>query len=132
VYSILRAFHNVFFHPLANIPGPKLRGAFHFPHYYELCRGDGIYNWKELHEQYGDLVRLSPDTVTAINPGAWRGMRKYSKTLIGSLIITYVDIYGHANKQPMQKCPLFYYQGEGDAADIICSSLIERWLTALY
>jgi hypothetical protein len=46
-------------------------------------------------------VRISPDTLSVITPDAWK------------------DVYGHANKQPMPKCPEFYFRGENDVADII-------------
>lgn len=46
-------------------------------------------------------MRISPDTLSVITPDAWK------------------DVYGHANKQPMPKCPEFYFRGENDVADII-------------
>jgi hypothetical protein len=41
------------------------------------------------------------------------------------------DIYGYGTKQPMSKCPEFYYREHGVAADIIgkFSTQQNMWLT---
>ena len=72
-YSVCRAIYNVSFHPLAKLPGPWLRSAFYFPHNFELVGGNIVHNWHELHEQYGEIVRMNPNWVSIINPDAWRG-----------------------------------------------------------
>lgn len=73
ITSLTIAVYNAFFHSLAKFPGPKLRAAFHFPGYYELILGEVHVNWHKLHEQYGDIVRVNPNTLSIIKPEAWRG-----------------------------------------------------------
>jgi hypothetical protein len=73
IYAVFRALYNILIHPLAKFPGPKLRGAFYFPHYFERCSGNEPYAWRDLHERYGDVVRVSPDTISIIRSEAWRG-----------------------------------------------------------
>ncbi|KAF9874489.1 benzoate 4-monooxygenase cytochrome p450 [Colletotrichum karsti] len=60
-YLILRIIYNLFFHPLAKIPGPKLPAATSLWLFYSDFRGhacDDIFN---LHKQYG---KISPDEVS--------------------------------------------------------------------
>ncbi|KAF2685242.1 cytochrome P450 monooxygenase-like protein [Lentithecium fluviatile CBS 122367] len=104
LYNIAYAIYNIYFHPLAKVPGPKLRAAFYLPHYYELWTGDQVFNWRELHEKYGDIVRMSPRWVSVIKPEAWR------------------DIYGHANKKPIPKDPDAYFIRNGVPANILSSN----------
>jgi hypothetical protein len=65
--------YNVTLHPLADVPGPKLRGAFYFPNSLEIIAGDVPYNTHKLHEQYGEVVRINPKTLSFIKPKAWPG-----------------------------------------------------------
>ncbi|KAH7396245.1 cytochrome P450 monooxygenase-like protein [Pyrenochaeta sp. MPI-SDFR-AT-0127] len=71
---ILQAVNNIFFHPLSKFSGPKLRSAFFFPSTYEVFTGNIPFNWHKIHEQYGDIVRINPNTLSIIKPDAWRGI----------------------------------------------------------
>ncbi|CAO2647238.1 Nn.00g081600.m01.CDS01 [Neocucurbitaria sp. VM-36] len=105
VYWIFRALNNIFFHPLAKFPGPKLRAAFFFPNHYETFTGDIAFNWHELHEKYGDIVRVNPHTLSIIKPEAWR------------------DIYGYGTSKPLPKDPTHYFRGtDGEPVDIISAN----------
>ncbi|KAL6173163.1 hypothetical protein ACJQWK_00726 [Exserohilum turcicum] len=95
-WPLLWALDHITFDPLAKLPGPKLRGAFHFPDYWSVVTGNTHRKWTALHKQYGEVVRVSPDLVSFINPEAWR------------------QIYGHGNTQPMQKDPVFYFRPPSD------------------
>lgn len=72
-YSLAAALSNIAFGPLSRYPGPKLRGAFHFPNVWDMIKGNVPQEWHALHEKYGEVVRISPDTISFINPEAWRG-----------------------------------------------------------
>ena len=74
VYCLGIALYNITFHPLAKIPGPKLRGAFAFEHYWEIWTGDMMSNSKVLHDRYGDTVRVAPSIVSFNNAEAWQGI----------------------------------------------------------
>ncbi|PSN64858.1 benzoate 4-monooxygenase cytochrome P450 [Corynespora cassiicola Philippines] len=102
MYVLCYATYLAFFHPLSKFPGPKLRAAFYLPFNWEIWTGRIGDNWHALHEEYGDIVRISPTMISVIQPEAWR------------------DIYGHF-KTPIPKDPNFYFRDNG-VADIIMSN----------
>ncbi|KAF2735421.1 cytochrome P450 monooxygenase-like protein [Polyplosphaeria fusca] len=65
--------YNVFFHPLKHIPGPFFAGLTGIPYAYRMRTG-GIIPWiRGLHEQYGDVVRVSPGEISFISgETAWQ------------------------------------------------------------
>lgn len=85
-YAVCILAYNVFFHPLKHIPGPILARASGFQYSLHMRNG-GIVKWiKELHDKYGDAVRVAPNEVSFISgETAWPdiyGFRtgKYKKT----------------------------------------------------
>jgi cytochrome P450 len=59
--------YNAFFHPLKHIPGPLLARSCGIP-YALRVRNGSIAAWtKELHDKYGDAVRLAPNDVSFIS-----------------------------------------------------------------
>ncbi|ORY00610.1 cytochrome P450 monooxygenase-like protein [Clohesyomyces aquaticus] len=83
LYTLGTAIYNVYFHPLSHIPGPLLSRASPIP-YVLHTRSGNIVKWiRLLHEQYGDVVRVTPTDVSFISgETAWQ------------------DIYGfHTGKQ---------------------------------
>ncbi|OIW26079.1 isotrichodermin C-15 hydroxylase [Coniochaeta ligniaria NRRL 30616] len=63
--------YNVYFHPLAGIPGPKLYAAFDMMKVKEQMKGTIVWTITELHEKYGPVVRIAPNEVTFISAKAW-------------------------------------------------------------
>jgi hypothetical protein len=62
-YQILKALYNVSpFHPLSHVPGPKLAAATYLPEFYYDVIKFGRYTReiKEMHKNYGPLVRINP------------------------------------------------------------------------
>ncbi|OCL05893.1 cytochrome P450 monooxygenase-like protein [Glonium stellatum] len=105
LFGILRVTYYITFHPVAQIPGPRLRAAFFFPFFWEIWTGDVVHNWHELHEKYGDIVRISPTYISVTSAEAWR------------------DIYGQsATKKPIPKDPDAYVQSLDGVAEIISSN----------
>jgi hypothetical protein len=62
-YLIGIGIHRLYFHPLSKFPGPKLAAlTFWYEFYYELYPHKFQYLWKikELHKQYGPIIRINP------------------------------------------------------------------------
>ncbi|KAF8543692.1 cytochrome P450 [Trichophaea hybrida] len=87
---LAHGIHNLYFHPLSKIPGPKL--AAFTQHYFSCIYLSGRYHItvKDLHDKYGPIVRLSPTQVSFITAKSWR------------------DIYGHANGRKLFTKSNFY------------------------
>ncbi|KAL4917342.1 cytochrome P450 [Aspergillus aurantiobrunneus] len=84
--------YNIYLHPLSIHPGPKWRVASPIPYIIGLVTGRHHIIVKELHQQYGSVVRTAPNKLSFITAPAWR------------------DIYGHkkANELEMPKDPQWY------------------------
>lgn len=73
LYAVGTAIYNVYFSPLRHIPGPRLASATGIP--YALHSRSGTINkWlQQLHDQYGDVVRIAPTEVSFISgETAWQ------------------------------------------------------------
>ncbi|KAH7317086.1 cytochrome P450 [Stachybotrys elegans] len=79
LYAVARGVYNVFLHPLAKVPGPKLYAVSDVFYIYHLTHGNWPQTLKVLHDQYGPVVRFAPTEVSFVSVGAWK------------------DIYGHKN-----------------------------------
>ncbi|KAF8271865.1 putative P450 monooxygenase [Lactarius quietus] len=72
-WVVSTAFYNVYIHPLAHFPGPRLAAASKFwLAYQEFVRGVSLSDVRdELHAKYGDIVRLQPNLLHFANPHAY-------------------------------------------------------------
>ncbi|SPQ27093.1 67ae26ce-880a-443c-9037-8ef0263fdfe6 [Thermothielavioides terrestris] len=70
-YPILRAVYNLYFHPLAKIPGPRSWAATRLPFIRALLGGTIVHDIQKLHRRYGPVLRIAPDEVTFANAEAW-------------------------------------------------------------
>lgn len=84
IYNCLAAIWTIYFHPLRNIPGPKLWIAFPFLRYIALVRGRMDINMRAFHHKYGSVIRFGPGEVSFITAQAWK------------------DIYGFGPQQPIK------------------------------
>lgn len=80
-YPCLQALYNLYLHPLRHIPGPPLWIAFPIMRTIGMVRGIAEFQVREAHEKYGEIVRISPNAISFINPQAWK------------------DIYGHGHAE---------------------------------
>lgn len=80
LYTISLYIYNAYFHPLHLYPGPKLWAASTLPKTFHNLRGVLPFAIKNLHDTYGDVVRIGPDELSYISGQAWE------------------DIYGHVNR----------------------------------
>jgi hypothetical protein len=85
LYYLSLLVYNLFFHPLRKFPGPILAAASPFYFAYHTIRGSRASIVRDLHIQYGPMVRLAPNQLSCIGETAWK------------------DIYGH--KQGRQQLP---------------------------
>ncbi|EHK98756.1 putative sterigmatocystin biosynthesis monooxygenase stcF [Glarea lozoyensis 74030] len=72
VYSIWQAIYNVYFHPLSRFPGPKSWAASRFPREKAMVSGRIHYVLKDLHNQYGDVVRTGRDEISFTSAAAFK------------------------------------------------------------
>ncbi|KAG9511998.1 benzoate 4-monooxygenase cytochrome P450, partial [Aureobasidium melanogenum] len=96
-YVISQVVYRAFVHPLSNYPGPFLYAVLYVPYYLDMWLGRMHTVAKDLHDTYGDVVRISPTQLSYNTAGAWK------------------DIYGHRpGKVQLEKDPSFYFkQKEG-------------------
>lgn len=83
VYLLSLFVYRVYFDSLSSYPGPKLWAFSRLPITYHKLRGHLPYTIKELHDTYGPVIRIAPDTVSYITAEAWDeiyGFVKGSKT----------------------------------------------------
>ncbi|PYH91568.1 cytochrome P450 ClCP1 [Aspergillus ellipticus CBS 707.79] len=77
LYLSSHVIYNLWLHPLAKYPGPLLWRAFRFPSLLAMMRGEIPHRIQQLHENYGDVVRVAPEELSFLDPTAWRDI--YSK-----------------------------------------------------
>jgi cytochrome P450 len=88
-YTICVWIYNLYFHPLASFPGPRLNAMSPLPGIYSLLRGRLPLDNKLLHDKYGAVVRVSPNELAFNSAQAWE------------------EIYGHRQGRPnMHKDPI--------------------------
>ncbi|OJJ39848.1 hypothetical protein ASPWEDRAFT_49717 [Aspergillus wentii DTO 134E9] len=69
VNAICVVFYRLFFHPLANIPGPLFaRVSYFYSFWYNLHRGRFYLQVHKLHEEYGPIIRITPNEIHLSDP----------------------------------------------------------------
>ncbi|KAL4993171.1 cytochrome P450 [Aspergillus recurvatus] len=99
---LLGLLHQIWTDPLRKYPGPLIARLSRIPYMWHTVRGDTIFWIKQLHEQYGEVVRVAPDELSYTTRDAW------------------AEIYGHTtgDRRTTQKDPRFY-STFGNAQDIL-------------
>ena len=90
--------------------------------YWEIYTGDAATNIKELHDRYGDTVRVSPTALSFNNSQAWRGVLGEIPAVLRSSHADGfgLDIYGHRQgRKQIPKDREVYFGGGDGVADII-------------
>ncbi|KAI0146938.1 cytochrome P450 [Xylariaceae sp. FL1272] len=79
--AVYTAVRNLYFHPLSHIPGPKVWIALPGSIFAYMAKGVSDFKIRSFHERYGEVVRVGPNSISFINPDAWK------------------DIYGHGHAE---------------------------------
>lgn len=73
LYCLYTCVYNLYFHPLAHIPGPLFARATPIPYILGIRYGTLVPWIQKLHHQYGDVVRLTPNECSFISAEtAWQ------------------------------------------------------------
>ncbi|KUI58549.1 Versicolorin B desaturase [Cytospora mali] len=79
VYILFSVLYNVFFHPLSKFPGPLWARTTRIPYWIASMKGDQVFFMHRLHEEYGPVVRFSPNELSYTDGRAWRDICGYTK-----------------------------------------------------
>ncbi|CRG82767.1 hypothetical protein PISL3812_00113 [Talaromyces islandicus] len=109
LYWFAHAVYVLYLHPLARFPGPKLWLLTQVPFVRALRRGQFIHRIRELHAQYGPIVRWAPNEVSYVSPEAWK------------------DIYGHHGAgKDFPRNPLWYPRSQNGAHTILSADNVSH------
>ncbi|KAF2994233.1 hypothetical protein E8E14_002850 [Neopestalotiopsis sp. 37M] len=74
VYASYRCIYNLYFHPAAKFPGPKLAAISNVWYAYHWATGKCPWAVARALKKYGDVVRVAPNELVFITPQAFSGM----------------------------------------------------------
>lgn len=85
-YLLAEAIYNLYFHPLASFPGPRITAVTKiYGMYYDMIKDDHGGRWSrkifELHEQYGPIVRISPNEVHILDSSFYHSLYNFDPEL---------------------------------------------------
>jgi hypothetical protein len=105
VYWITWVIYARTFHPLAKIPGPFWPSVSRACIVHRAYAGD-LDEWqRELHEQYGPLVRVAPDEITCNDPREIPNIYPISKPLQKTVWYDAWRPVGMPGRRDMYVCP---------------------------
>jgi hypothetical protein len=76
---LLRAFYRLFFHSLAQIPGPRLARVTQAWLTKQYMSGNWHDTYLELHQKYGSIVRIAPNEVSFVDAETLKKLYSYSR-----------------------------------------------------
>lgn len=135
---LVTSIYNLFFHPLANIPGPFLARASGIPSWYHAYRGDRhIWLWQQF-QIYGDKIRPEPNTVLFCDPEAYAdiyGMKSnvrrskfytaWRRNSRDETTLNTVDVAEHARKRKLLN--LCFTEKSVRVASNFIVTHVDRW-----
>ena len=68
----MTALYNLYFHPLAKFPGPKIAAITRLPLIRGAVFGDTWEFIEKWHHKYGPIIRIAPEEITTVSPSAWK------------------------------------------------------------
>lgn len=135
---IISTVYNIFFHPLAHVPGPLLARASGLPSWYFAYRGDRhVWLWRQF-QIYGSKIRPEPSTVLFCDPEAYADIYNHKANLRRSDFYTAwrrndrdkttlntVDVSEHARKRKLLN--LAFTDKTVRAASEFVITHVDRW-----
>ncbi|KAL4746663.1 hypothetical protein BDW72DRAFT_207141 [Aspergillus terricola var. indicus] len=94
-YTVGYAIYNLYFHPLAGFPGPRLARASLLWRFWHTMRGRSHRVIEQAHQRYGPVFRVSPNELSFASVESWKAI--YGPPVGGrSHLIKgeFYDIYG--------------------------------------
>ncbi|KAI6892544.1 cytochrome P450 [Hortaea werneckii] len=115
IYYLGTTIYDVYFGPLSKFPGPKINAWSRIPSILTLVRGDDNVDIPRLHQQYGPIVRIGPDSLSmadgaesfkqvygfrkAGQPKPVKDTKFYGKPLNGVHSVIGADDAGHSRQR---------------------------------
>ncbi|KAE8390154.1 cytochrome P450 [Aspergillus alliaceus] len=113
-YALGNVVYNLWFHPLRQYPGSRFDAATRLPYTFHYLRGSVTQRTKRLHDEYGHVVRIAPNTLSYTCSEAWD------------------DIYGlkqSSMRGNFPKDPKYYIKSDNDVSNISnANDRDHRWL----
>lgn len=72
VFLVWKVVRNSVLHPLRKYPGPLLWAISRIPYSFYCASGQGHHKILQLHERYGDVVRVAPGELSVCSPEGWK------------------------------------------------------------
>lgn len=80
VATIISAVYSAYFGPLSKYPGPKWLALSQWHRFRTLRTGSDVAEYNKLHQQYGPVVRISPNMISyASGAQAWKDIEGFKK-----------------------------------------------------
>lgn len=109
-YVLGRIIYNLYLHPLSRYPGPRLAAISSLYYIYWTNNGQLHTKLKDLHDQYGDVVRIEPSSLVYRSAQPWKDIYGHRKSFVkddkfftespnGPNIQTTFDDAGHARQR---------------------------------
>lgn len=82
-YQAAIYIYNIFFHPLRSFPGPVSCAASAIPKVRQDFSGHGISWMIQLHEKYGEVVRITPNELSFSGADAYKDIHGFTNSKAG-------------------------------------------------
>lgn len=86
LYVLGRITYNLYIHPLSRYPGPRLAAISSLHYVYWTNNGQLHTKLKDLHDQYGDVVRIEPSSLVYRSAQSWKDIYGHRKPGTGSFV----------------------------------------------
>lgn len=104
-YVALYFFYQLFWSPLSRFPGPKLWAVSRVPFAITMTQGRYAQTIRELHQKYGDIIRVAPDELSFSDPRAWHDIHQI-----------------RSSGKSFPRNPIFFSRPESQPADSIVTT----------